>query len=155
MLFVSLFLLFLVNAAPMRNSESDLGSSSDQPPPDSNDHICIDIPSEIESSDQPPPASNEDVIDMPSASSPDDNASNDHICIDIPSEIDQCMIAFKAWKEMGGSEVDFPTSRKECCEKLGIKCDNEGNILELKWYSEGLYGNVTLKLGKVPQLEVL
>ena len=45
----------------------------------------------------------------------------------------QCTTAFEAWKEMGGSEDDFPHPPTKCCGKLGIKCDDDGNIVELNW----------------------
>ena len=47
---------------------------------------------------------------------------------------------------MGGRQDSFP---------CGIMCDKEGKIVALEWNSKGLNGNLSPKLGKLPQLERL
>ena len=62
----------------------------------------------------------------------------------------------EAWKEMGGSEDVFPKPVVEkCCNRFGIECDNKGNILAIRWNSKRLHGNVSFKLGKLPEMRRL
>ena len=119
MIFAYLFLLFLVNAAPMENMPS---SSSGQP-------------ASASSPDQPPPYSGH--------------------ALDTFSNPDQCEIAFEAWKDMGGNPNSFPNPPEQCCGKFGIKCDYDGNIVELNWSYRGLNETLSDKLGKLHHLHWL
>ena len=67
----------------------------------------------------------------------------------------QCKIAFEAWNELGGDPDDFPNPPEQCCEKLDIQCDADGNILELNWPDQGLDGILSPKLGNLTRLEKL
>ena len=53
---------------------------------------------------------------------------------------------------MGGSSDDFSDQFKE---HPGIICDEQGNILELRWWNKELNGNLSSKLGKLPRLQYL
>ena len=79
------------------------------------------------------------------------------------SSSSDCKTAFGAWIEMGGNPEVFP---EQCCGNLGIKCDYQGNIVELEWSKnelrktlsskfKRLKGNLTLGLGDLPHLQWL
>ena len=66
---------------------------------------------------------------------------------------EQLKIALEAWIEMGGTENAF---LKQVEEYSGIKCDCHGLIVSLEWWGgRGLFGNLSLKLGKLSSLKYL
>ncbi len=67
----------------------------------------------------------------------------------------QCQIASEAWISMNGENVQFMNALYQCCGKLGIQCDDQGNIVELIWSRKGLKGALSSKLGALPRLERL
>ena len=64
----------------------------------------------------------------------------------------QLTIASRAWMEMGGNHDEFLLN---FALNLGIKCDDQGNIVALEWTEKGLFGALSCKLGALPRLERL
>ena len=64
----------------------------------------------------------------------------------------QIHIVSQAWIEMGGTEDAFALNFES---NLGIKCDDQGNIIELNWCRKRLEGTLSSSLGNLPRLETL
>ena len=70
-----------------------------------------------------------------------------------------CEIALNAWSAMGGSTDEFPQPfhpelHQDCCGSIEIGCI-QGQIIEIKWFSKGLFGPLSPLLGQLTRLRKL
>ena len=70
----------------------------------------------------------------------------------VDCDPDQLKIASEAWIEMGGDPNALPCMLHK---RFGIRCDKDGNIIELDYKTRALNGNLSSKLGELHQLKRL